>query len=463
MKRIILLLLAGCMITTTYAQDEVKTKTSYSVSGGLLGALNLTKFRITGNNAPNNIDYDTKAGWSAGGWVNFPISSSFSIEPQVMYSSHRYFTDSVNNTTLLLNDGKISYISLPVLLKIGGEKFAATFGPQFDFFMSVDDNNNRAVDADFNKTSISLSGGVEVFPHGKVTIFGRYIHGLSNMDARSGHSDAMAFKNSNIQFGLKLRLFGGKKETETFKATSEVPVIPDTDGDGIKDDVDKCPTVAGIAKYDGCPIPDSDGDGINDEEDKCPNVAGLAKYQGCPIPDSDGDGINDEEDKCPTVAGVAKYEGCPIPDKDGDGINDDEDRCPDIAGVATNNGCPEVPANVTKTLAIAAQGVAFGTGTKNLTLTTKSNTALDQVVKVMNENPGLRLKIEAHTDNAGDDDANMKLTEDRATAVKDYIVSKGISADRITTEGFGETMPIADNSTSAGRAKNRRIEIKMLD
>jgi len=79
----------------------------------------------------------------------------------------------------------------------------------------------------------------------------------------------------------------------------------------------------------------------------------------------------------------------------------------------------------------------------------------------MNENPTLKLKIEGHTDNAGNDDANMKLSEDRAEAVKTYLVSKGISADRITAEGFGETMPIADNGTAAGRTKNRRVEIKV--
>ena len=462
MKRILLLALLSIGIGTAYSQSTPETKTSYTVSGGLVGALNLTDFRVTGSNS-NGIDYDSKAGWSFGAWLNFPLGSSFSLEPQVMYSTYNYRT---NNTTpgLLLYDGDLHYVSIPLLLKFHpGEKFALSVGPQVDLLTGVDDDNNTAVKSDFNKSSWSLSAGVEVFPHGVVTPFARYIHGMSNMDNRIGHSSAQEYKNQNIQIGLKVKLFGKKKETYQAAPTAVVE-IPDSDGDGIKDDVDKCPNQPGLAKYNGCPIPDSDGDGINDEEDKCPNQAGLAKYNGCPIPDSDGDGINDEEDKCPNQAGVAKYDGCPVPDRDGDGINDENDKCPDLAGVAANNGCPEVPANVSKTLGVSASKIKFGTtSTTTTTITNGSYSSLDQVVTAMNENPGLMIKVEGHTDNAGDDEKNMQLSTDRANAVKDYLVSKGISADRITAEGFGETTPIADNNTAAGRAKNRRIEIRMTN
>ncbi|HSU27912.1 MAG TPA: OmpA family protein, partial [Chitinophagaceae bacterium] len=291
-------------------------------------------------------------------------------------------------------------------------------------------------------------------------------------------------KNQVIQAGLKLKLFGNK---EVVYRAAEVTVIdtdgdgipdtedkcpteagtlkyngcpiPDTDGDGINDELDKCPNEAGTAKYNGCPIPDTDGDGINDELDKCPNQAGTAKYEGCPIPDTDGDGINDEEDKCPTEPGIAAKDGCPVRDRDGDGVNDDVDRCPDIPGVASNKGCPDFPANVSKSLSLEAQHISFGA--TNAKLTTKSNASLDKIVTMMNENPGLSIKVEGHTDNVGDDDANMTLSKDRADAVKAYIVSKGIPEDRIIAEGFGETTPIADNNTAAGRLKNRRIEIKV--
>jgi outer membrane protein OmpA-like peptidoglycan-associated protein len=460
MKRIFLFVLCSFVFSAVYAQGDTDDRETYTISGGILGALNSTKFRVSGDGS-SDIKYDGKVGWSAGGWVNFPLSDGFSIEPQLTYSSYRYFSS--NTTPLLLTDGKISYVSLPLFLKFHlGDKIALIAGPQVDFLSSVKDNNNVVTDAGFNKTSLSVFGGLEVLSHKRVSIFARYVHGLSDMNDGASHTaSGLEYKNSVIQLGLKLRLFGGtKQEKETFQA-APTPVRLDSDGDGIFDDEDKCPTVAGLAKYNGCPIPDSDGDGINDEEDKCPNVAGLAKYNGCPIPDSDGDGINDEEDKCPNQAGTAKYNGCPPPDKDGDGINDDEDRCPDIAGIAANNGCPEVPANVSKSLQSSGSGIYWGTGTNNAKLTTRSNTSLDKVVTIMNENPGLMIKIESHTDNAGDDNTNMELSQARANAVKDYLVSKGISADRITAEGLGETMPIADNNTSSGRTKNRRTEIKM--
>ena len=453
MKQILLLVLCGFLISTTYSQEAV-VKNKYTVSGGLLGAANISQFRTD-----QGVDYKSKLNWGVGGWVNFPITSGFSVEPQLMYNSYQYQTSSTT-PTLLLKDGKIRYISLPVLLKFHvGDHFAITAGPQFDFMSNIEDNDNLATEDQFKKTAVSLSGGLEIFPHSRVTVFGRYIHGFTNVDDRANHGGSTReYKTSNVQVGLKFRLFGSKKTETTYQATS-TPAPVDTDGDGIYDDVDKCPTQFGIAKYNGCPIPDSDGDGINDELDKCPNQAGIAKYDGCPIPDSDGDGINDEEDKCPTQAGPKERNGCPATDKDNDGIIDEEDKCPDIAGVAANNGCPEVPANVSKTIGIAAQNISFtGTSTK---LTTKSNAALDQIVTIMNENPGLKVRVEAHTDNAGNDAANLKLSEDRAAAVKAYLVSKGIGEDRITSEGFGETMPIADNTTAAGRAKNRRIEIKM--
>ncbi len=235
---------------------------------------------------------------------------------------------------------------------------------------------------------------------------------------------------------------------------------PDRDGDGIADKDDKCPAVAGVAKYQGCPVPDTDKDGINDDEDKCPTVAGVAKYQGCPVPDTDKDGINDEQDKCPTVAGVAKYQGCPVPDTDKDGINDEQDKCPTIPGVASQQGCPEISEEVTKTVNIAAKKVYFATGSSKLL--SKSFGPLNEVVKIMNDKPGLKLKIDGHTDNVGADEFNMKLSTSRADAVKTYLESKGISSDRLISEGFGETKPVADNKTAAGRTLNRRVEMKVF-
>ncbi len=236
------------------------------------------------------------------------------------------------------------------------------------------------------------------------------------------------------------------------------PPPADTDGDGITDDKDKCPTVKGVAKYDGCPVPDTDNDGINDDNDKCITVPGLARYQGCPIPDTDGDGINDEDDKCPTVAGVARYQGCPVPDGDGDGINDEEDRCPTVAGIKENQGCPEISKEIITRTSYAAKNIFFETG--KAVLLSKSFKPLNDIVQLLDENPQLKLAIDGHTDNVGTDIYNIGLSDRRAASVKAYLVKKGVDESRLTSTGFGESSPVADNKTAAGRQKNRRVELK---
>ncbi len=249
-----------------------------------------------------------------------------------------------------------------------------------------------------------------------------------------------------------------KKKKPEVIAPVVVPPLPpaDTDKDGIIDAQDKCPTVPGLAKYQGCPIPDTDKDGINDEEDKCPKVAGLARYGGCPIPDTDGDGINDEEDKCPKVAGLARYGGCPIPDTDGDGLNDEVDKCPKDKGTAANNGCPLLEEIVEYKFDF--RKVQFVTGSAALTKVAK--TELDKAAKIMNEHPDIKVSVEGHTDNTGRAALNQTLSEKRAAAVKAYIVSKGVSADRLVAKGLGSSKPVATNKTLAGRATNRRVEFK---
>ena len=238
-----------------------------------------------------------------------------------------------------------------------------------------------------------------------------------------------------------------------------VPVVQvtDRDNDGIVDSLDACPDEAGTAALKGCP--DRDGDGIADKDDKCPDVAGLAKYQGCPVPDTDKDGINDEEDKCPDVAGVARYQGCPIPDTDKDGVNDEEDKCPNEAGPASNFGCPVIDVAVVEKVNKAANNIFFATGSSKLLA--KSFKSLKEVAQILKDNPSYKVDVDGHTDNTGSDDLNQKLSESRANSVKQYLVDNGIDESRIVATGYGETKPIADNKTAAGRSKNRRVEMKM--
>lgn len=237
------------------------------------------------------------------------------------------------------------------------------------------------------------------------------------------------------------------------------PTPVDTDKDGVIDPSDKCPTVPGLAKYEGCPVPDTDKDGLNDEEDKCPTVSGLARYQGCPIPDTDKDGINDEEDKCPTVAGLARYQGCPLADRDNDGVPDEEDRCPDVVGTKENFGCPDIKQEVIKKIDYAASNILFATGKS--VLLSSSFKGLKEVAQVLKDNPGTKLSIEGHTDNTGSDAGNLRLSESRAKAVENYLIKQGVDPSRVSSVGYGETQPIADNKTAAGRQQNRRVELKL--
>jgi outer membrane protein OmpA-like peptidoglycan-associated protein len=255
-------------------------------------------------------------------------------------------------------------------------------------------------------------------------------------------------------FGVAGRI-GKKAEPKVIPPPAPV----DTDKDGIIDPEDKCPTVPGLKKYDGCPIPDSDNDGINDEEDKCPTVFGLARYQGCPIPDTDKDGINDEEDKCPTVPGLARYQGCPLTDRDNDGVSDEDDKCPDVPGPKENQGCPSIEKEVMKKIDYAARNIYFATG--KYVLLAKSFAGLKEVAKILKDDPQLNLSIEGHTDHVGSDESNQRLSENRANAVKNYLLKQGVSESQLTATGFGESQPVADNNTAAGRQQNRRVELKL--
>ena len=204
------------------------------------------------------------------------------------------------------------------------------------------------------------------------------------------------------------------------------------------------------------PPADSDNDGVIDENDKCPTVAGLAKYGGCPIPDTDKDGINDEQDKCPTVAGLTRYNGCPIPDTDKDGVNDEVDACPTEAGISANHGCPDVQPILTQ----AASNLKFVTGKSNLSK--KQLTGLGTVIEMLNKYPNVNIAIGGHTDNTGAERINTKLSINRSKTVGKYLTKKGINANRFTASGYASSKPIANNKTKAGRAQNRRVELTAI-
>lgn len=267
---------------------------------------------------------------------------------------------------------------------------------------------------------------------------------------------------------------------------------PDTDGDGISDKLDSCPDVKGPKEFYGCP--DTDGDGVMDKDDECPDESGLKEFAGCP--DKDKDGVPDAKDKCPDISGPVKYDGCP--DRDGDGVLDADDECPDESGLTIflgcpdrdmdavpdkldscpdtygtkeNHGCPMVKvvekvqlAQLTKEeqaiVKTAFDNLEFESG-KGV-IATKSLSSLDTLAQVLMKKQEFKLSVSGHTDNVGKPAINQKLSEARAKAIKEYLVSKGIAAERIFTEGFGSTRAVAPNTTPAGRQKNRRVELKII-
>ena len=238
----------------------------------------------------------------------------------------------------------------------------------------------------------------------------------------------------------------------------------DEDADGVPDYLDNCPGTPDNVVVDsaGCPV-DSDGDGVPDYLDKCPDTPAEAyatvDENGCPA-DSDRDGVPDYIDKCPDTRPNLEVDqfGCPI-DSDSDGVPDSVDRCPDVAGPASNFGCPELTKEVKSLLTKAMTGIEFQTSSD--VIKKSSYPILDQIVAVMELNPEYRLAIKGYTDNTGKASLNLELSKKRAAAVMTYMIAKGISATRMTSEGYGDANPIASNKTAAGRAKNRRVEFEI--
>lgn len=296
---------------------------------------------------------------------------------------------------------------------------------------------------------------------------------------------------------------------------------PDRDKDGVIDSQDACPDDPGLPQFNGCP--DKDGDGIIDKEDDCPDEPGLKEFKGCP--DRDGDGVMDKIDICPDKPGPVENEGCPevilsLVDLAGQSLKQakqakdasftyeslpadsicvfrldgDPDKTIGVNEVKVivnglpkralrsqadglfrfdipkpvGNGLqkePEVTPVLTKQeaeiLKRAFDNLEFESG--KAIIKQVSYASLDTLDDLMKKKPEWNLKISGHTDNVGKPAANMKLSENRAKAVKTYLVSKGIDEKRLITEWFGQTRPIQPNTTPEGRQRNRRVEMLIIE
>lgn len=230
----------------------------------------------------------------------------------------------------------------------------------------------------------------------------------------------------------------------------------DTDKDGVKNYKDDCRgTVAGgIVDERGCEK-DSDGDGVVDRLDECPGTPQGVRVneRGCEA-DSDNDGVANSKDRCagtPAGAKVDQY-GCEL-DGDSDGVADSRDKCPNTPKGAPvdDNGCE---------LAAEYKLDAVNFEFDSAKLTSDSVAMLSEAVKIMKRHPDVKVEVAGHTDSQGDDQYNMGLSERRAQAVADYLIANGGKSGNITVKGYGETQPVADNGSKAGRAANRRVELR---
>ena len=229
----------------------------------------------------------------------------------------------------------------------------------------------------------------------------------------------------------------------------------DADGDGVEDAMDRCPNTPAGTPVDatGCPEPvDTDGDGVPDSIDMCPGTpAGVVVDSAGCAPDSDRDGVADYQDRCPeTVAGATVgSDGCEL-DGDGDGVVDRLDRCPDTRpGAQVDiNGC-EIGDE------IELPGVQFLTDSDELL--PEATSELEGAAQTLINNPEISVEVAGHTDSDGAESYNQDLSARRANTVREFLIDRGVAPDRLVARGYGESSPVADNSTAAGKRQNRRV------
>ena len=299
---------------------------------------------------------------------------------------------------------------------------------------------------------------------------------------------------------------------------------PDTDGDGILDKEDDCPALAGTQAFNGCP--DTDGDGVKDEDDTCPELAGLVKFNGCPDTDEDGIVDYDDncptEAGPASHFGCPEKVRIHLVDEEGNivatavigengkfvfrNLSMDQQYMFLIEGDALEDELELIIKNVDGTHNVKAlmdgtgyfvyrplengfepslslveeedaefvllkeeekavvqeakKELEFSTG--KATIKTISYAYLNELVKLLKENPSWKVRLSGHTDNVGEPSRNLMLSKKRADAVKFFIESRGIDSDKIVVKFYGQNKPIADNNTSEGRQQNRRVEMEII-
>jgi len=352
--------------------------------------------------------------------------------------------------------------------------------------------------------------------------YGTYLTSSGATSAVKMSNEAVGGIKLFVERNSYLMLGGGAGYTPGFEAANIrafigfiwEPSIGDRDGDGIKDDVDKCPDEPedydGFEDADGCPDPDNDHDGIPDVDDRCPNEPedrdgdqdadgcpeggdgdrdgdgildkndkcpdepedkdGFQDHDGCPDPDNDKDGIPDKVDQCPNDPedkdGFQDADGCPDPDNDKDGIPDVIDKCPNepetFNGYQDEDGCPDKGSVlIQENNIVILDKIKFKTGSAEILPESKS--ILDAVTAAITHHPEFVLmEVAGHADERSDDIFNLKLTQARVNSVMAALVQRGVGKERLRSKGYGEYCPEDPAHNEVAWETNRRVEFKIV-
>jgi len=412
----------------------------------------------------NSIDIYDAAGASLGDmfgtedWNVLPTISRITVERYLNKGFSLQLAGSMNKMQFIeaANDSDLLYWSIDAAAKYDLNKLFGETG-WFDPYVLLGGSFVSFGDQE---------GGMINFGLGFNTWFNDNL-GLNFQHSSKKHFDDQIRTHYQTSVGVIIK-FGGKDTDgdEVYDKDDACPEVaglkefngcPDADGDGVKDSDDACPNTAGLAAMNGCP--DTDGDGVADKDDMCINEKGTKANKGCP--DTDGDGVIDKDDKCATVSGKAENGGCPWPDTDGDGILDKDDKCVNEAGSASDGGCPIISYAAKLGVDTFAKNILFNTG--KASFKSGVTTVLEGMLELLKEYPKSEFAVRGYTDSTGSDALNLRLSDKRANAVRNFLINNGIDASRLAAKGFGEESPVAPNNTSAGRAQNRRVEVKVTN
>jgi outer membrane protein OmpA-like peptidoglycan-associated protein len=344
---------------------------------------------------------------------------------------------------------------------------------------------------------ISTPAGLYLYLAGDFSLSSKDVYSRVNHNPQSGAAKDYAYSTGVIpsygaQFilgwngfmtiqdddhdGIRNNVDRCPKDAEDLDGFEDKDGCPDLDNDkdGITDRNDSCTNAAedkdGFNDDDGCPDYDNDGDGLVDIKDQCPNVAedidGFEDSDGCPDKDNDKDAVLDSVDKCPNEPEdfdlFQDDDGCPDPDNDKDGIVDVKDKCPQESetfnSFEDDDGCPDT---VKKKSEIPTHQILTAIEFRNNgpEMTFNSYQFIEPLIRQLKQSPEVEIEIRGYSDTLGVLSKKLPLTQMRAEAVRQYLISKSINPRRIRAVGLGAANPIADNRTAAGRSQNRRIEV----